>query len=87
MAFSPLPPAPFPLAGSQSVKSAAMVSQLVGFDGEPLMQWVMNFCRWIVRVVLRSQEAKGFVLLKKRLRKPGFRLLKNGCKDSDGFNS
>ncbi len=30
------------------------------------MQWVMNFCRWIVQVVLRSQEAKGFVLLKKR---------------------
>jgi len=37
-----------------------------GFDGEPFMQWVMNFCRWIVLVVLRSQEAKGFVLLKKR---------------------
>jgi transposase len=37
-----------------------------GFDGEPFMQWVMNFCRWIVQVVLRSQEAKGFVLLKKR---------------------
>ncbi|RCJ25803.1 hypothetical protein A6S26_15875 [Nostoc sp. ATCC 43529] len=26
----------------------------------------MNFCRWIVQVVLRSQEAKGFMLLKKR---------------------
>jgi len=37
-----------------------------GFDGEPFMHWVMNFCRWIVQVVLRSQEAKGFVLLKKR---------------------
>ena len=37
-----------------------------GFDGEPFMQWVMDFCRWIVQVVLRSQEAKGFVLLKKR---------------------
>ncbi|MEH2249327.1 IS5 family transposase [Nostoc sp.] len=37
-----------------------------GFDGEPFMQWVMNFCRWIVQVVLRPEEAKGFVLLKKR---------------------
>ncbi|BAY46597.1 transposase [Kalymmatonema gypsitolerans NIES-4073] len=37
-----------------------------GNDYEPFMQWVMNFCRWIVQVVLRSQEAKGFVLLKKR---------------------
>ena len=30
------------------------------------MQWVMNFCRWIVQVVLRPEETKGFVLLKKR---------------------
>ncbi len=37
-----------------------------GFDGEPFMQWVMNFCRWIVQVVLRPEETKGFVLLKKR---------------------
>ncbi|WP_137669616.1 IS5 family transposase, partial [Sphaerospermopsis reniformis] len=37
-----------------------------GFDGEPFMQWVMNFCRWIVQVVLRPQQTKGFVLLKKR---------------------
>jgi transposase len=37
-----------------------------GFDGEPFMQWVMNFCRWIVQVVLRPEQKKGFVLLKKR---------------------
>ena len=37
-----------------------------GFDGEPFMQWVMDVCRWIVQVVLRPQETKGFVLLKKR---------------------
>lgn len=37
-----------------------------GFDGEPFMQWVMNFCRWIVQVVLRPEQTKGFVLLKKR---------------------
>lgn len=37
-----------------------------GFDGEPFMQWVMDFCRWIVLVVLRPEQTKGFVLLKKR---------------------
>ena len=37
-----------------------------GFDGEPFMQWVMNVCRWIVQVVLRPEQTKGFVLLKKR---------------------
>ncbi|MGH1395545.1 MAG: IS5 family transposase [Trichormus sp.] len=37
-----------------------------GFDGDPFMQWVMDFCRWIVQVVLRPEQTKGFVLLKKR---------------------
>lgn len=37
-----------------------------GFDGEPFMQWVMNVCRCIVQVVLRPEQTKGFVLLKKR---------------------
>ena len=37
-----------------------------GYDGEPFMQWVMDTCRWIVQVVLRPQECKGFVLLPKR---------------------
>lgn len=37
-----------------------------GFDGAPFMMWVMNFCRWIVQVVLRPEQTKGFVLLKKR---------------------
>ena len=37
-----------------------------GFDGDPFMQWVMDCCRWIVEVVLRPQQTKGFVLLKKR---------------------
>lgn len=36
------------------------------FDGEPFMQWVINVCRWIVQVVLRPEQTKGFVLLKKR---------------------
>ncbi len=37
-----------------------------GFDGEPFMMWVMDVCRWIVQVVLRPEQTKGFVLLKKR---------------------
>ena len=37
-----------------------------GFDGDPFMRWVMDWCRWIVEVVLRPQQTKGFVLLKKR---------------------
>jgi transposase len=37
-----------------------------GFDGEPFLVWVMEVCRWILQVVLRPKETKGFVLLKKR---------------------
>lgn len=37
-----------------------------GFDGDPFMQWVMDICHWIVQVVLRPEQSKGFVLLKKR---------------------
>ena len=37
-----------------------------GFDGNPFMMWVMDVCRWIVQVVLRQEQTKGFVLLKKR---------------------
>ena len=37
-----------------------------GFDGELFMQWVINVCHWIVQVVLRPEQTKGFVLLKKR---------------------
>ncbi len=37
-----------------------------GFDGEPFMMWVMNCCHWIVQVVLRPEQTKGFILLKKR---------------------
>lgn len=53
-------------------KSPDQVSRLTtiwldgGFDGEPFMQWVMDFFRWIVQVVLRPEQTKGFVLLKKR---------------------
>jgi len=37
-----------------------------GFDGPTFMMWVMDFCRWIVQVVLRPEQTKGFTLLKKR---------------------
>ncbi|AUB35997.1 Transposase (plasmid) [Nostoc flagelliforme CCNUN1] len=37
-----------------------------GFDGNPFMQWVMDFCRWIIQVVIRPKESKKFVLLPKR---------------------
>lgn len=37
-----------------------------GFAGAPFMIWVMDVCRWIVQVVLRPEQSKGFVLLKKR---------------------
>jgi transposase len=35
------------------------------FDGFPFMDWVITVCRSIVQVVLRPQQTKGFVLLKK----------------------
>ena len=37
-----------------------------GYNGNPFMHWVMDVCRWIVQVVLRPHERKGFVLLPKR---------------------
>ena len=37
-----------------------------GFTGDTFMMWVMDICHWVVRVVLRPQERKGFVLLPKR---------------------
>lgn len=37
-----------------------------GFDGSPFMMWVMDCCRWIVEVVRRPKQRKGFVVLPKR---------------------
>jgi putative transposase len=37
-----------------------------GYNGNPFLMWVMDVCHWVVQVVLRSEQAKGFVLLKKR---------------------
>ena len=37
-----------------------------GFTGDTFMMWVMDMCHWVVQVVLRPLEHKGFVLLPKR---------------------
>lgn len=37
-----------------------------GFGGEPFMRWVMDVCRWVVQVVLRPKQTKGFTVVKKR---------------------
>jgi putative transposase len=37
-----------------------------GYDGNPFLHWVMDVCGWIVQVVLRPQQRKGFVLMPKR---------------------
>jgi transposase len=37
-----------------------------GYSGNPFLEWVMNAFRWVVQVVLRPEQTKGFVVLKKR---------------------
>ncbi len=37
-----------------------------GFSGEKFLHLVMDVCHWLVQVVLRPKEHKGFVLLPKR---------------------
>ncbi|MDV2996869.1 MAG: IS5 family transposase ISAcma43 [Chroococcidiopsis sp. SAG 2025] len=36
-----------------------------GYSGNPFLEWVMNTFRWVVQVVLRPEQTKGFVVLKK----------------------
>ena len=50
----------------QRVKRVHTVWADGGFNGPDFMMWVMNVCRWILQVVLRPEQTKGFVLLKKR---------------------
>lgn len=50
----------------QQVSRLATIWVDGGFDGTPFIMWVMDVCRWIVQVVLRPQQTKGFVVLKKR---------------------
>lgn len=37
-----------------------------GYSGQPFLQWAMDRFRWVVYPVLRPEQTKGFVLLKKR---------------------
>ncbi len=37
-----------------------------GYSGEPFLRFVMDTFGWIVQLVLRPEESKGFILLKKR---------------------
>lgn len=37
-----------------------------GYSGQPFLRWAMDTFRLIVEVVLRPEQTKGFVLLKKR---------------------
>ena len=37
-----------------------------GYRGPSFLQWAMDTLGWIVHVVLRPEESKGFILLKKR---------------------
>jgi putative transposase len=37
-----------------------------GYSGFKFLQWTMDTLGWIVEVVLRPKETKGFVLVKKR---------------------
>jgi putative transposase len=53
------------LMGNQ-VKRLHTVWMDGGYRGEEFMRWVMNMFRWIVEIVLRPLEKKGFVLLPKR---------------------
>lgn len=62
--------------GKQVLKKVKQMNQKIsrlttiwvdsGFDGMPFMQWVMDFYRWVIQVVLRPKKHKGFVLLPKR---------------------
>lgn len=42
-----------------------------GWDGEQFIQWVMDFCRWIVQVVLRPKERILTLIYHSRQRKSG----------------
>ena len=37
-----------------------------GYDGAPFYEWAIDALRWVIWVVLRPKEAKGFVLIPKR---------------------
>lgn len=52
-----------------------------GYRGEDFMRWVMDVFRWIVQIVNRPLEKRGFVLLPKRwVVGANIRLVLNWCR-------
>lgn len=49
-----------------AVKRLVIIWADGGFSGENFLKWVMDTCRWVLQVVLRPQQTKGFQVLKKR---------------------
>jgi len=37
-----------------------------GYSGNSFLQWAMDTFRWVIQVVLRPEQTRGFILLKKR---------------------
>ena len=62
--------------GKQVLKQVQTMGQAVsrlyliwvdgGYSGTPFLQWAMDSFRWVIQVVLRPKETKGFTLVKKR---------------------
>ena len=50
----------------QQVARLYLVWADAGYSGQPFLRWAMDTFRLIVEVVLRPEQTKGFVLLKKR---------------------
>jgi len=51
---------------SQAVRGRRYIGPSgTGGDGPAFMMWVMDTCRWIIEIVLRPQQTKGLVVLKK----------------------
>jgi len=51
---------------NKGVSRLAIIWADGGFQGEAFMMWVMDVCQWVLEVVLRPKETKGFVVIKKR---------------------
>jgi transposase len=43
----------------KAVSRLPMIGVDGGLNGEPFMQWVICFCRWLVQVVLRPEQTRG----------------------------
>ena len=50
----------------QSIQRLVTIWADGGFSGDNFLRWVMDTCQWVVQVVLRPQQTKGFQVLKKR---------------------